>query len=47
MFKIIVTENYDELSEKAFEVMKEVITSSPIRFWVWRQAPARSVCTRI
>ena len=27
MFKIIVTENYDELSEKAFEVMKEVITS--------------------
>ena len=27
MFKIIGTENYDELSEKAFEVMKEVITS--------------------
>ena len=27
MFKIIVTENYDELSAKAFEVMKEVVTS--------------------
>lgn len=27
MFKIIITENYDELSKKAFEVMKEVVTS--------------------
>ena len=25
--KIIICENYDELSEKAFEVMKEVVTS--------------------
>jgi len=27
--KIIITENYEELSQKAYEVMKEVITSKP------------------
>ena len=26
--KIIICENYDELSEKAFEVMKSVVTGS-------------------
>ena len=27
--KIIITENYEELSKKAYEVMKEVVTSKP------------------
>ena len=27
--KVIITENYEELSQKAYEVMKEVITSKP------------------
>ncbi|MEG1301574.1 MAG: glucosamine-6-phosphate deaminase, partial [Erysipelotrichaceae bacterium] len=27
--KVIVVENYEEISKKAFEVMKEIVTSKP------------------
>lgn len=27
--KVIVTKNYEEMSEKAFEIMREVVTKNP------------------
>ena len=44
--EVIIVKDYDAVSEKAFEVMKEVVTSKKLRFSALRQDPVRSDYTR-
>ena len=44
--KVIITKNYEEMSDKAFEIMAEVVKTNPTPYWGWLRVPLRSGCIK-